>query len=35
MNKAQVCEVPHINEVQLSRLVKQSKIAVGEGIIGL
>jgi hypothetical protein len=28
MNKAQVCEVIHINEVQLSRLVKQNKIAV-------
>jgi hypothetical protein len=28
MNKAQVCEVLHINEVQLSRLVKQNKIVV-------
>jgi hypothetical protein len=28
MNKAQVCEVLHINEVQLFRLVKQNKITI-------
>jgi hypothetical protein len=28
MDKAQVCEALHINEIQLSRLVKQKKIAV-------